>query len=69
MLPIVVIVTEETLRRAPHSHREAGYALGVSKAKITLNIVLMTAKSGVLTGIGLGIVRIAGETAPLMVTN
>jgi len=42
--------------------------LGISKAKITLNIVLMTAKSGVLTGIGLGIARIAGETAPLIMT-
>ena len=68
MIPIVVIVTEETLRIVPHSLREAGYALGISKAKITLNIVLMTAKSGVLTGIGLGIARIAGETAPLIMT-
>jgi phosphate transport system permease protein len=68
MIPIVVIVTEETLRIVPHSLREAGYALGISKAKITLNIVLMTAKSGVLTGIGLGISRIAGETAPLIMT-
>ena len=53
MIPIVVIVTEETLRIVPHSLREAGYALGISKAKITLNIDLMTAKSGVLTGLGL----------------
>jgi phosphate transport system permease protein len=68
MIPIVVIVTEETLRIVPHSLREAGYALGISKAKITVNIVLMTAKSGVLTGIGLGIARIAGETAPLIMT-
>jgi phosphate transport system permease protein len=68
MMPIVVIVTEETLRIVPHSLREAGYALGISKAKITLKIVLATAKSGVLTGIGLGIARIAGETAPLIMT-
>ena len=68
MMPIVVIVTEETLRIVPHSLREAGYALGISKAKITMNIVLTTAKSGVLTGIGLGIARIAGETAPLIMT-
>ena len=68
MIPIVVIVTEETLRIVPHSLREAGYALGISKAKITINIVLMTAKSGVLTGIGLGVARIAGETAPLIMT-
>ena len=68
MMPIVVIVTEETLRIVPHSLREAGYALGISKAKITLKIVLTTAKSGVLTGIALGIARIAGETAPLIMT-
>jgi phosphate transport system permease protein len=68
MMPIVVIVTEETLRIVPHSLREAGYALGISKAKITMKIVLTTAKSGVLTGIGLGIARIAGETAPLIMT-
>jgi phosphate transport system permease protein len=68
MIPIVVRVTEETLKIVPHSLREAGYALGISKAKITMNIVLTTAKSGVLTGIVLGIARIAGETAPLIMT-
>jgi phosphate transport system permease protein len=68
MIPIVVRVTEETLKIVPHSLREAGYALGISKAKITMNIVFTTAKSGVLTGIVLGIARIAGETAPLIMT-
>jgi phosphate transport system permease protein len=68
MIPIVVRVTEETLKIVPHSLREGGYALGISKAKITMNIVLTTAKSGVLTGIVLGIARIAGETAPLIMT-
>jgi len=68
MIPILVRVTEETLKIVPHSLREAGYALGLSKAKITMKIVLPTAKSGVLTGIVLGIARIAGETAPLIMT-
>jgi phosphate transport system permease protein len=68
MIPIIVRVTEETLKIVPHSLREGGYALGISKAKITMNIVLTTAKSGVLTGIVLGIARIAGETAPLIMT-
>jgi phosphate transport system permease protein len=68
MIPIVVRVTEETLKIVPHSIREGGYALGISKAKITMKIVLTTAKSGVLTGIVLGIARIAGETAPLIMT-
>lgn len=68
MIPIVVRVTEETLKIVPHSIREGGYALGISKARITMSIVLTTAKSGVLTGIVLGIARIAGETAPLIMT-
>jgi phosphate transport system permease protein len=68
MIPILVRVTEETLKIVPHSLREAGYALGISKAKITSRIVLTTGKSGVLTGIVLGMARIAGETAPLIMT-
>ena len=68
MMPIVVRVTEETLKIVPHSLREAGYSLGLSKAKITLFIVLPAAKNGVLTGIVIAISRIAGETAPLIMT-
>ena len=68
MIPILVRVTEETLKIVPHSLREGGYALGISKAKITTRIVLTTGKSGVLTGIVLGMARIAGETAPLIMT-
>ena len=68
MMPIVVRVTEETLKIVPHSLREAGYSLGISKAKITLFIVLPSAKNGILTGIVIGISRIAGETAPLIMT-
>ncbi len=68
MMPIVVRVTEETLKIVPHSLREAGYSLGISKAKITLFIVLPSAKNGILTGIVIAISRIAGETAPLIMT-
>src|SRR5437867_2911350 len=68
MIPIVVRVTEETLKIVPNSIREAGYSLGIPKWKITLFIVLKSAKSGVLTGIILSISRIAGETAPLIMT-
>lgn len=68
MIPIVVRVTEESLKVVPNSVREAGYSLGIPKWKITLNITLKTAVSGVLTGIVLGISRIAGETAPLIMT-
>ena len=68
MMPIVVRVTEETLKIVPHSLREAGYSLGISKAKITLFIVLPSAINGILTGIVIAISRIAGETAPLIMT-
>lgn len=68
MIPIIVRVTEETLKIVPDSIREAGHSLGIPKRKITLYIVLKSAKSGVLTGIVLAISRIAGETAPLILT-
>jgi phosphate transport system permease protein len=68
MIPIVVRVTEETLKVVPYSFREAGHSLGISKARITLFIVLPSAKNGILTGIVIAISRIAGETAPLIMT-
>jgi phosphate transport system permease protein len=63
-----VRITEETLKIVPNSLREAGYSLGISKFKVTFSIVMKSAKSGVLTGIVLAISRIAGETAPLIMT-
>ncbi|MDQ3872432.1 MAG: phosphate ABC transporter permease PstA [Thermoproteota archaeon] len=68
MVPIVVRVTEETLKVVPNTIREAGYSLGIPKWKVILFIVLTSAKSGVLTGIVLALSRIAGETAPLIMT-
>lgn len=68
MIPIVVGVTEETLKLVPNSVREAGHSLGIPKWKVTMFITLMAAKSGVLTGIVLAISRITGETAPLIMT-
>lgn len=68
MIPIVVRITEETLKIVPNSIREAGQSLGIAKWRITLFIVLKSAKSGVITGIVLAISRIAGETAPLIMT-
>jgi phosphate transport system permease protein len=68
MIPVVVRVTEESLKVLPNSIKEAGYSLGIPKWKITLHVTLKTAFGGVLTGIVLGISRIAGETAPLIMT-
>ena len=68
MIPIVVAVTEETLKLVPNSVREAAHSLGVPKWKVTLFITLRSAKNGVLTGIVLAVSRVAGETAPLIMT-
>lgn len=68
MIPIVSRVTEETIKIVPNSIREAGFALGIPKWKITLFITLKSAVSGILTGVVLAIARIAGETAPLIMT-
>lgn len=68
MIPIVVRVTEETLKIVPNSLREAGHSLGIPKRKVIVYVVLNSAKSGVITGVTLAISRIAGETAPLIMT-
>jgi phosphate transport system permease protein len=68
LIPIVARTTEESLKLVPNSVREASLALGIHKWKTTLRIVLPAAKSGVVTGALLAIARIAGETAPILLT-
>ena len=67
MLPVVVRATEEILRLVPDELREASYALGVPKWKTVLRVVVPTAFSGLVTGVLLGVARVAGETAPLLI--
>jgi phosphate transport system permease protein len=67
MLPVVVRVTETMLLIVPDELREASYALGVPKWKTIVRIVLPTALSGILTGVMLGLARVLGETAPLLI--
>ena len=67
MIPVVVRSTEEMLKLVPNELREASYALGVPKWKTIARIVLPTAFSGIITGILLGLARIMGETAPLLI--
>jgi phosphate transport system permease protein len=55
------------LRLVPNELREASYALGVPKWKTILRVVIPTASSGLVTGVILGIARVAGETAPLLI--
>jgi phosphate transport system permease protein len=67
MIPVVVRSTEEMLKLVPNELREAAYALGVPKWKTVMRIVLPTAFGGIVTGILLGLARIMGETAPLLI--
>ena len=68
MLPIVIRSTYEMLRLVPDSLREASYALGATKARVTLTVVLPAAISGIVSGALLAVARAAGETAPLLFT-
>lgn len=68
MVPIVVRTSEEALRAVPNSVREAALALGISRWRISLRIVLVTALPAVVTGILLAVARAAGEAAPLLFT-
>ena len=67
MLPTVLRSTEEMLKLVPDSLREASYALGVPKWKTILRVVIPTAFSGISTGVVLGLARVMGETAPLLI--
>jgi phosphate transport system permease protein len=68
MIPIVTRTTEEALKLVPMSIREAAIALGIPRWKVTMTIVLSSAKKTIVTGIMLSIARIAGESAPVLVT-
>lgn len=69
MLPVVVRTAEEMLKLVPNDLREASYALGVPKWITILRIVIPTALSGIITGVMLAVARVAGETAPLLLTT
>lgn len=68
MVPIIARTTEDMIRLVPTSLREAALALGVNKWRMIFKVVLQTAAPGILTGIMLAIARVAGETAPLILT-
>ena len=68
MIPIVARTTEEMLRLVPNSYRDASIALGATKARTVMQVVLPAAGGSIITGIMLAIARVAGETAPLLFT-
>ena len=68
MVPMVTRTTEEMVRLVPTSLKEAAMALGYSRARTSLTVVLRTATAGIVTGVLVAVARIAGETAPLLFT-
>jgi phosphate transport system permease protein len=68
MIPIVARTAEESLRLVPNSMREAALALGITRWRAVLSVIVPGALTGVVTGIMLAVARIAGETAPLLFT-
>ena len=69
MVPIGLRATEQFLRAVPDSLREGSLALGASKTRTIMNVVVPAARQGIVTGMILGVARIAGETAPLLFTS
>jgi phosphate transport system permease protein len=68
MIPTVARTSEEVLKLIPNDLREAGLALGATQWRTVAMIILPAAKSGLVTSVILGIARVAGETAPLLLT-
>ncbi len=68
LIPTVIRTTEEIVRLVPQSIREASLALGIPQWRTTLRVIIPTAAAGIVTGIMVGLARIAGETAPLLFT-
>lgn len=69
MIPIVVRSTEEMLKIVPNGLRESAYALGVSKWRTIVSVVLPTSLAGIVTGVMVAVSRVIGETAPLLITT
>ncbi len=69
MIPIGLRSTEHFLRSVPNSLREASLALGATKTQTIMKAVVPAARQGILTGLILGVARVAGETAPLLFTS
>ena len=69
MVPIILRTTDDMLQLVPTTLREAAFALGAPKYKVIMQVVLRGAKTGILTGVLLGVARVSGETAPLLFTS
>ncbi len=68
MLPVMARTTEDMLNLVPNELRESGLAMGAPRWRVTLGVVCRAARDGLVTGASLAVVRVAGETAPLLFT-
>ena len=68
MLPVMARTTEDILNLVPNELRESGLAMGAPRWRVTLGVVCRAARGGLITGATLAVVRVAGETAPLLFT-
>jgi phosphate transport system permease protein len=68
LIPVVARTTEESMKLVPNSVREASMALGAHRWRTILSVVLPSAKGGLITGTLLAVARVAGETAPILLT-
>src|SRR5271169_6880588 len=68
LIPIVARTAEEAIKLVPNALREASLALGVRRWRTTISVVLSVARAGLVTGVLLALARVAGETAPLILT-
>ena len=68
MMPYVAVYTKEAMRQIPFTYREAAFGLGISRFKAVFRILAPLSKRGILTGVLIGVAKVAGETAPLLFT-
>jgi len=68
MMPYVAVYTEQSLKDIPSRYREGAFALGLRRRTVVFRIMMNLARKGILTGILIGIAKVAGETAPLLFT-
>ncbi|WP_297437330.1 phosphate ABC transporter permease PstA [Thermococcus sp.] len=68
MMPYIAVYTTEALRQIPFTYREAAFGMGLTRIKVVFRILIPMAKRGILTGVLIGIAKVAGETAPLLFT-
>ena len=69
LMPYVAVYTYEAMRQIPFTYREASFGIGLTKFKAIFKVLVPLAKRGVLTGILIGMAKVAGETAPLLFTT